>query len=68
MKITKQDNNTVIELETAGGFSTFQMGIGNHRQWQRHPETQELAKYFSENGKSEYVSVSYKGNFIRLRN
>jgi hypothetical protein len=67
MKITQENGATICDLESDGAFSAFRMGQDDHRQWSRHPETQELNNYMSANGKSEHVYVRYEGASVRVR-
>ena len=66
MKVRDEGNRTVLELETAGGFQAFRSGLTDRRQWGRHEETREIAKFVGETGMHNVV-VQYAGSNIKIR-
>lgn len=69
MKVTKNEHGmTVIEIETAEGFSAFRMGLEDKRNWSRHPETRELNNYVIDHKGMENIAVKYGDSAINLKN
>ena len=68
MKIDDTDPNmAVITLEDPNALGAFKAGIEDHRQWTRHPETNELARFVNDNRKFTNIAVKSGEHYIRLK-
>lgn len=67
MKITKENNITKLELESPEAYSAFKMGLSDCRNWSRHPETSEMARYVNDKRRFEYIVVEYGDTFTRMK-
>jgi len=63
--ITTVDGDIMtLELEDHDAFQTYRAGIEDRRQWQRHPETKEMADTISSNNRTSKIFVKH-GDFNR---
>lgn len=65
-KIIDDGNRTIFKLEDPAGYAAFKAGLTDRRQWARHGETQELAKFMGETGKHNVI-VQYGDSNVKIK-
>jgi hypothetical protein len=68
-QVSRDDEKNIVtfKIEDPSGFQTFQQGLSDRRQWNRHPETRELQNICTTNTKHSQVVIQYNDTYIPLR-
>ena len=68
-QITRDESQNIVtfKMEDPSGFQTFQMGMNDRRQWNRHPETRELQDLCVNNTKQSQIVVQYNDSYVPLK-
>lgn len=68
MKVDETDPLVaIVTLEDPDSLGAFKSGMEDHRQWSRHPETNELARYVNDNRKFSNIVVKSGDTYIRVK-
>lgn len=57
----------IVTLEQPDSLGAFKAGMDDHRQWSRHPETNELARYIQDNRKFSQICVKSGDGYVRVK-
>lgn len=68
MKVDETDPTiAIVTLEDPNALGALKAGMEDHRQWSRHPETNELAQYIQDNRKFTNIAVKTGETYIRIK-
>ncbi len=68
MKVDETDPLiAIITLEDPNSLGALKAGMEDHRQWSRHKETSELAKFVNDNRKFTNIAVKAGDTYIRIK-
>lgn len=68
MKIDDTDPHVaIVTLEDPDSLGAFKAGMEDHRQWSRHPETNELARFVNDNRKFSNIVVKSGETYTRVK-
>ena len=65
--IDDSDDRLVFEIEDSEAYQAFRTGVDDHRQWTRHPVTNELQNVVSNNSKHSQIFVKYNDEYSRVK-
>ena len=57
----------VFEITDSDAYQAYKAGVGDERQWNRHPVTNELKKFVTTNRKHQPVFVKFGDTYNKLR-
>lgn len=68
MKVDETDPLVaIVTLEDPDSLGAFKAGVEDHRQWSRHPETNELARFVNDNRKFSNIVVKSGETYTRVK-
>ena len=65
--IHDKDDKHVFEITDDQAFQAYQSGIGDEKNWNRHPVTNELKKFATTHRKHQQVFVQFKDTYNKIR-
>lgn len=63
----QDDGKMVFEIEDAQAYQAFVAGTNDHKQWTRHPVTNELQNVLTTNRKHSQIFVKYNDTYNRVK-